>query len=593
MPIFKKESLEVLRQRIDLVEVLGSHLSLHRSGSSYKALCPFHEERTPSFIIQKGDTHYHCFGCGAHGDAIAFLMGYLKLSFVEAVEMLAERFGVSLETSDDDHAQKGPSKTKLKEILEKAAHFYHFSLLYTEEGKEPLQYLFQRGIDLDFIRHFHIGYAAPIEGLLQRVMQTEELLLEEVGLLSVNQRGRKREFFFDRIMIPVRDASHGVIGFSARKFKESTFGGKYINTPETALFKKSHVLFGLHLCRRRIAKERRAIIVEGQLDALRLIEAGFNVTVAGQGTAFGTDHVKELLHLGVNHVFLALDGDTAGVEASIKIGDLFQKEGVEVTIVQLEMGSDPDTLLREEGTLTFLKLLEEGIDYLTFLVRHFSKIYDTSSPAGKNELVLNIAGRIRKWDHPLMVHESLRKLAGLTSIPELMIGVEGAPKVMIKRKDHISPLADIDPDRVLETDLLRWLLVMGESVPKLVEIAKLNLSAEHFRTPVCKRLFAEYMQRYQQKSPCDFLSLAISLNESEDQLFLSEVLQKKINRDKAIEHLIKSIKKILERKWMEEREVIKNRIQSASLSDEEALALARTFDEIKKRPPAVISPDEK
>ncbi|MGE5196472.1 MAG: CHC2 zinc finger domain-containing protein, partial [Anaerolineae bacterium] len=159
MPIYKQESLELLRERIDLVDVLSPHLDLHRSGSSFKACCPFHEEKTPSFIIQRGDRHYHCFGCGAHGDAIAFLMAHLKMSFTQAVEHLAERFQVALQAEEEKELSKGPSKALLKQVLAKACRIYHFILLYSEEGETALEYLYQRGLDLDFIRLFQVGFA--------------------------------------------------------------------------------------------------------------------------------------------------------------------------------------------------------------------------------------------------------------------------------------------------------------------------------------------------------------------------------------------------------------------------------------------------
>ena len=151
MALYTKESIETLRQRIDLVDVLSSHLELKRAGASFKALCPFHEERSPSFIVHKGDAHYHCFGCGAHGDAIAFLMGHLKMGFAQAVETLAERFQVTLEKTDESDIEKGPSKASLKNALEHAAQLYHYLLLHSVEGQEALQYLYKRGINLAFI----------------------------------------------------------------------------------------------------------------------------------------------------------------------------------------------------------------------------------------------------------------------------------------------------------------------------------------------------------------------------------------------------------------------------------------------------------
>src|SRR3990167_1724779 len=239
MGTFSRESLELLRSRIDLVEVLNPYVKLQRAGAAYKALCPFHDERTPSFVIQKGDSHYHCFGCGAHGDAIQFLMSHLRMNFLEAVETLAEKFQIQLEEAKSGDFQKGPSKILLKEALEKAADFYHFFLLHTLEGHAALDYLYNRGIDLDFIRKFQFGLAPKASGIFFKAMREEKFqdaILEEAGLLS-----KGREFFSDRITIPIRDAVGAVIGFSARKYRIDTFGGKYINTSETPLFKKSKI----------------------------------------------------------------------------------------------------------------------------------------------------------------------------------------------------------------------------------------------------------------------------------------------------------------------------------------------------------------
>lgn len=324
MAIYSKESLERLRQKIDLGEVISSYVSMQRSGASYKALCPFHEEKTPSFLIHKGDSHYHCFGCGAHGDAISFLMEYAKMTFVEALESLAERFQVSLEKVEEE--EKGPDKKKLKQVLERASVFYRFFLLHSDEGKIALQYLYKRDIDLAFIERFEIGYAPKQGDMLYKLLKAEGFPDEDLQLAGLYLPSRRKDFFTERITFPIRDRMGAVIGFSARKFKEETFGGKYINTSETPLFKKSQVLFGFCYSRHRMAKERKAIVVEGQIDALRLIFEGFDFTVAGQGTAFGDGHVKELLGLGVQQVYLAFDGDRAGKEAAVKVGDLFQKK---------------------------------------------------------------------------------------------------------------------------------------------------------------------------------------------------------------------------------------------------------------------------
>lgn len=592
MAIFSKDSLETLRQRIDLIEVVSSHIELKRMGASYKALCPFHDEKSPSFMIQKGDSHYHCFGCGAHGDAIQFLMAHVKMNFADAVESLAQRFHVHLEHVEGIEEQKGPSKAAMKEALDHASRFYHFMLLYTSEGNEVLRYLYSRGLGLDFVKQFQIGLAPKISGMLRNILHgkfVKDEVLAAAGLITPGREGGWRDFFLDRITFPIRDVSGSVIGFSARKYKEETFGGKYINTSETPLFKKSRVLFGLNYCRRRIAKEKKAIIVEGQIDALRLIQAGFNITVAGQGTAFGEGHARELLNLGLNEVFLALDGDLAGIEATKKIGELFQKEGVEVRIVNMPHGHDPDSILRQYGTGEFMKLLEKSQDYLTFLVKYYSQSLDAGSPAGKNQLVQTIAKQIRGWEHPVMVHESLRKLAHLAQVSEDMVTnyQEHTPNLYIKKSASIG-IQTINPDLILESDFLRWLLLMGESLPHFVDIAKKNLKNEDFHIEACRSIYTAYLSCCEKKQTRDFLSLAIEIEHPEGQQILNDLMNKIVNKERADQHYVETIQKMLDRNWMELREGIKMKIQSGQYSDEDALLLVQQFDGLKRNPPKVV-----
>jgi DNA primase len=590
--MFTKESLELLRQRIVLVEVLSSHLSLQRSGSAYKALCPFHEEKTPSFMVQKGDSHYHCFGCGAHGDAIAFLMTHVKMGFSEAVESLAERFQVTLERSENPQGEKGPSKAKLKQALELASNFYHYLLLHSAEGQDALRYLYARGLDLEFIRQFQIGFAPRGMDLAMRYLSASGVDMrtqESAGLVTVAQSGRTRDFFSDRIAFPIRDALGAVIGFSARKIREETFGGKYVNTPETPLFKKSRVLFGLSYSRSRIAKEGIAMIVEGQIDCLRLIYTGFNYTVAGQGTAFGEDHVRELLHLGVKKVYLALDGDTAGQEATVKIGHLFQKKGVDVIVVPLPTGADPDSVLTDGGPDAFTELVEKGRDYLSFLFSHLSKGIDLSSPPQKNGVVSAIVEKIKEWEMPVMVHESLRKLAEISLVPEaaLGIGLISLPDLFIKKRGSLT-IQEIDPNRILEGDFMRWLIFAAAQYPQLTAIARANISIEHLCIPGAARLYAEFLGASDEGRPCDLLALGACLDSEEDQKLLAEIMQRKVNLSKAEEGFKETVRKILVRHWMEEREEIRLKLQSGAFTDDEALELAKQFDVLKKKVPEVV-----
>jgi len=585
---YTKESLELLRQKIDLFDVLSSFVHFSRSGANYKALCPFHEEKTPSFILQRGDTHYHCYGCGAHGDAISFLMTHQKMSFAESVQYLADKFNVVLEETDRGAFTKNSSKSSLKDAIMQAALFYHFYLLHTRDGHEALNYLYQRGIDLDFIRKFCLGLAPKNMVLFQKVMQEmgiDKKRLQETGLVKVNFGGETSDFFQERIMIPIADSMGGYIGFSARKFKDATFGPKYVNTAETILFKKSKILFGLNFCRRNIAKERRAIVVEGQIDAMRLIYAGFEITVASQGTAFGESHLKELINLGVNDLFLAFDPDSAGEEAALKVGDICQRHGIGAHVIRLLEKFDPDLTVREKGAQYFSKLLQTATPYLEFLVEKFSKTLDVKTPTGKAEMVQTVARRIKEWGHPLIIHESMKKLAEITATPAAMIDIN--PEAICQAYSVAKSEEKVDGDEVLEKDLLRWLFIMGGEKEIILKIAINNLKSENFKINSCRKFYERFMQLYANEEKLDLLSFANSFSEEEESFF-SSILKKRINREKTEDVFIETVQKMLDRDWLLEREEIKQKIQSGLCSEVEVMELARQFDNLKKKRPKVI-----
>jgi DNA primase len=588
--MFTQESLENLRQRIDLVDLLSSHIDLKRSGAFFKACCPFHEEKTPSFMVKRGDSHYHCFGCGAHGDAIAFLMNHVRMGFAEAVESLAERFGVTL-VKTDEPVQKGPSRVKLKEVLESACQFYHFLLLHSEEGHEALAYLYSRGIDLAFIARFQIGLAPKVRDSHLSFAKEKGFdfeLLEQTGLAKMGERGKPFDFFSDRILFPIRDPMGAVIGFSGRKFREETHGGKYVNTPETPLFKKSHVLFGLSYSRKRIAKERRAIIVEGQIDALRLIESGFDYAVAGQGTAFGDGHVAELMQLGITEVYLALDSDSAGQEAAFKIGDLFQKKGVSVKIAILPKGSDPDSFLKDYGPEAFEKLLNQATDYLQFAFSFRAQAIDLENPAHKSALLEELTKKIRAWEHPVMVFETLRELSKLAKVPEEMLGIQAPQAAFIRKVARTGGLQEeVDGTRILEVDLLRWALLSGPHQQEVLKLISTNISLDSLRHIACHKILQLCFKEAEEGRTVDLLRLGSLFEEKEDPRLFSELLAKKINLQKPIEGCKGTIKNILEKAWLDEMEQIKMKIQSGSLNDEEAIELAKRYAEIRKTPPVI------
>lgn len=582
MPIFTKDSLERLKKRVDLVEVMSSFIDLKRQGVSYKALCPFHEEKSPSFIIQKGDTHYHCFGCGAHGDAISFLMGHQRHSFVEAVEFLAQKFQVPLERIETEEV-KGPPKKEMRDALDLASRIYHSLLLYSSDGQKALKYLYSRGISLKFIKEFELGLSLAdsiLEPLLKEKGISNEVM-EGAGL-TLRKGNASRDFFYDRIMFPIRASNGSIIGFSGRKYKEDTFGGKYVNTIETPLFKKSRVLFGLNYSRKRIAKEKCALIVEGQIDALRLIHEGLDFAVAGQGTAFGEEHVQELLHLGILVAYLAFDQDLAGMNATAKVGDLFQKQGIEVKIVSLPAGYDPDLYVKQYGAVAFHNLLKDSIDYITFLVKYYGREMDVSTPSGKNQMALLLGKQIRSWKHELMVHESLKKLANLLQVPESMLGAHEMvlPSYIMRKSDNVGEL-NIDLNWIVEVDLLRFLYKGGAIYPEILLASQKHLFKDSFIHPVCQKVFLFLMQSYKNNQKCDLLELVGELDEGEGQKLIEDLMKKKVPNEKCVSLFQIALKKLLDRNLMLKQEEIRKKTQSGLFTEDEELELAKEFQAVK------------
>ncbi|MCH9610630.1 MAG: DNA primase [Chlamydiales bacterium] len=567
--MYTKESLNTLKEKIDLIDVVSSQIEVKRAGTAYKALCPFHDEKSPSFTLKRGDSHYHCFGCGAHGDAIAFLMQLQGLTFREAVEMLAERFHIPLQ--EEDKVEKGPSSLQIQEVLNFASHFYHFYLQRTEEGRVALNYLTKRGLSLDFIRRFEIGFAPEGSELFFKAMREKKYskeLMQAAGLLS--QDGR-RLFFRERVTFPVRNPRGSVIGFSARKIREETFGGKYINTSETALFKKSRLLFGLNYSRKRIVKEQKALIVEGQIDCLRLIDEGLDYVVASLGTAFGQGHVQTLKNLGARTIQIAFDSDKAGIEAASKTGALFQKEGIGVEVLLLPQGMDPDTFLNEQGKEAFLALQPK--DYLSFRVQ--TTTLDLKNPAGKTQFVKEMKQEIESWNEPVMVHESLQKLAQLVQLPQQMVG----GRRPVYRRPAGTKM-EVDPDRVLEIDLLR-LLIRGES--RFRAIVKKYVEPSYFMLEPCQKLYSAYLKA----DDTDLLSVMSSIDDVLVERCVDEIMSSKLKNEKIEELFLFTVQKMMDRKWLSDREAIQREINGGGHSDEKMLELARQYSQTK-RPVAEI-----
>jgi DNA primase len=352
-----------IRDQINLVELVSEYVKLERTGKNYKGLCPFHTEKTPSFHVSPTLNLFHCFGCGASGDAFSFLMRIEGISFREAMRRLAKRAHIELST--EALPSEAPDELeRLRKLVSAANSFYRQCL---KDNLTAQQYLSARGLTAETVETFELGYAPDGWDYLLRYLQQRKFSLrdaEEAGLLKAREDGRGYyDRFRNRITFPIHDASGDVIAFGAR-----TMGNeepKYLNSPETPLFEKRNTFYGWHHARGKILQRRAAIIVEGYLDLIMLHQYGFTHSLATLGTAFTEDHAARLKRLA-DRVYLMFDSDSAGVRAALRAGEVLLQAGIPTLVVRLPQGEDPDSLLRTQGTEALQRALDQATPIAQF-----------------------------------------------------------------------------------------------------------------------------------------------------------------------------------------------------------------------------------
>lgn len=415
MSYYPTEVIDDIRSGNDIVDLVGQYVKLKRSGSSYVGLCPFHNEKSPSFHVHQDGQYFHCFGCGVGGDVFGFMMKYGNYSYPDAVRFLAERINYLLPEADmsADVVKKRELKQNLYEIHKIAARFY-FDQLQTDNGKNAVEYLDKREVKLGARRKFGLGYSPIKKGALYEILKSkgfsDDTILKS-GLVYKKDNGIYFDKFFNRLMFPIIDVYGNIIGFGGRILGEGQ--PKYLNSPETEIFNKSRNLYNLNYA--KSAKVREFILVEGYMDAIAIYQAGFHNVVASLGTAFNDNHAK-VLKAYADSVILLFDSDEAGVKAVLRAIPVLENAGLKIKVLQVHDAKDPDEFIKKFGALEFGELLKTSKNHYIFQAEQLQKKYSMDSLDDKIAFSKDIAKLLAPVESSIETDAYLKEVSRMTQI---------------------------------------------------------------------------------------------------------------------------------------------------------------------------------
>lgn len=471
---YSEELVEEVRMRNDIVDVISGYVKLQKKGSSYFGLCPFHNEKSPSFSVSREKQMYYCFGCGAGGNVFTFIMEYENYSFVEALKFLAERAGIDL--PEVEYSKEAKEKADLKlTILEinKLAAKYFYAQLKAEGGKTAYAYLKNRGLSEETIVAFGLGYANKYSDDLYRYLKMkgygDELLLK-AGLISADERKGAYDKFWNRVMFPIMDVNNRVIGFGGRVMGDAK--PKYLNSPETIVFDKSRNLYGLN--RARTSRKPYFLICEGYMDVIALHQAGFTNAVASLGTALTVGHAS-LLKRYVNEGYLTYDSDEAGTRAALRAIPILKDAGITAKVIRMDPYKDPDEFIKNLGAEAFEERISKARNGFMFGLEMLEKEFDMNSPEGKTEFHHEVARRLCNFEEEIerenyieavaqayhIGYDNLRKLVTKMAVQSGLATPAVKPKQAVG-KDKIREDGNLQSQKILLTWLLEDEKIFGQ-----------------------------------------------------------------------------------------------------------------------------------
>ncbi len=490
--MINENTIQEIKERLDIVEVIGDFVSLKKSGSSYKALSPFTSEKTPSFFVSPSKQIFKCFSTGKGGDAIEFLKEVESMSYVESLKYLAEKYGVEIEDSDD-YSPQNTEKESLLIILSRANEFF-MNNLKTESGQNfAMTYLDHRGVNTDMIKKFNIGYSIEDwDSLLNHLIKNgfDEALIEKAGLIIVKDN-KKYDRFRNRLMFPIHNITGKVIAFGARQIKEEKKQPKYINSPETLLYIKSDILYGLYQSKNEIRKEDKCYLVEGYTDVISLYQIGINNVVSSSGTSLTNGQIK-LLSRYTKNITILYDGDEAGLNASLRGMDLILENDLNVKIVSLPKDEDPDSLSKKMNELEFKNYLNTNeTDLINYKVKLLNENYK-DDPIKKSDMIFDIVKSISKIPNSIKRSVFIKETSNSLNINENSLITE-MNKLLINK--NTSKLQDLSKPQKPKSDKIKINNVINHHERECVRML-VNYGTKDFEVMgLDRKSFIEYFLR--------------------------------------------------------------------------------------------------
>lgn len=483
--------VEEVRQRNDIVDVISSYVRLTKKGSNYFGLCPFHNEKTGSFSVTPSKQMYYCFGCGAGGNVITFIMEYENYSFSEAIEFLAKRAGIALPEIDEAEQRVKDNKRQRLLDINKEAGKYYYAMLRNEGGRRAYEYFKGRGLSDETMKHFGLGYARASKNETYRYLKSKGFSdedLKDSGLFIFKENQGMTDKFWNRAIFPIMDTNHRIIGFGGRVMGEGE--PKYLNSPETMIFDKGRNLYGLNHA--RTSRKKNMILCEGYMDVISLHQAGFTQAVASLGTAF-TSGQANLLRRYVQEALLCYDSDDAGVRAALRAFPILRQAGITAKVINLKPYKDPDEFIKALGCEEFEKRMENAENAFYFETRMVEREYDIKDPEGKTKFLTDIAKRILRFDEEIERENYIEGIAG-----KYNVSVESLAKLVTKyamqgegitlKEPPKSGLhSKSEPDRAVKEAqglILTWMC----EEPSLYESIKEYISVDDFTEDLYKQV---------------------------------------------------------------------------------------------------------